>query len=73
MFKPALVSSLKTYTRQTFLSDLFAGLTVEAISEAAQETPLLQLFRPAAAALIQGTNSMFPGEDEEGTAEPGKN
>ena len=32
MFKPALVSSLKTYTKQTFFSDLFAGLTVGVVA-----------------------------------------
>lgn len=53
--------------------DSWPGVTVEAISEAAQETLLLRMFRPAAAALIQGTNTLFPGEDEEGSAEPGKN
>ena len=32
MFKPALLSSLKTYTKQTFLADLFAGLTVGVVA-----------------------------------------
>lgn len=32
MFRPALLSSLKTYTKQTFLADLFAGLTVGVVA-----------------------------------------
>lgn len=32
MFKPALVTSLKTYSKKTFLSDLFAGLTVGVVA-----------------------------------------
>lgn len=32
MFKPALLSSLKTYTKQTFLADLFAGVTVGVVA-----------------------------------------
>ena len=32
MFRPALLSSLNTYTKQTFLADLFAGLTVGVVA-----------------------------------------
>ena len=32
MFRCALLSSLKTYTKQTFLADLFAGLTVGVVA-----------------------------------------
>lgn len=32
MFRPVLLSSLKTYSKQTFLSDLFAGLTVGVVA-----------------------------------------
>ena len=32
MFRPARLASLKTYTKQTFLADLFAGLTVGVVA-----------------------------------------
>ncbi len=32
MFKPALISSLKSYSKQTFLADLFSGLTVGVVA-----------------------------------------